>query len=386
VNIWILAAIAVLIVYVAHVMRLRQRLYEQGRRISRLERARTDMESVLKRRGKRLDVLFSSVNEAVLRVDRQGSVLAANVQAMQLFHPDEGLMLPQSMLIFYRDPDWQAAFSKALHILPKASSLPDMQVGEQVLVARLAPLGKKQALLLCVDMTPQARLEDQRQTFLSNLLHDLKTPLTSILGYARSIQSFADQPELQHEAAGVIATEARRVNNLLENLLTLDSIEHRSHPGPAQALLVDVCKQVCDLLSFQCDERRVSILSKIPEGQPALAMDSDDVRRILMNVLVNAVQYSPEGGDIYMQAEWVDGYCIVNIADEGPGIPDHHLQHVLERFYQVDAARGRGGHGLGLAIVKELTEAWGGNVKLENRLPQGLQVCLHIPLAKPEPE
>ncbi len=379
-SIWILAALAVLAVYVAHVRRLRWRLREQSNRIDRLEHMRNDLESVLKQRGKRLDVLFSSVNEAVLRVDRQGSVLAANVRAMQLFQPDGKLVLPQSMLMFYRDPDWHKAFNRALHALPKASCLPDMHAGERVLVARLAPLGKKQALLLCVDMTQQARLEKQRQVFLSNLMHDLKTPLTSMLGYARSIQSFADKPELQLEAAEIIATEAKHVNSLLENMLTLDRIERGSRSHVAKAMLQDACRQVCDLLSFQCEERQVGIQLDIPEGLPVLAIDFDDLTRILMNVLVNALHYSPQGGSIGMEAEWQGGFCSVNITDEGPGIPDKHLEHVTERFYQVDKARSKGGHGLGLAIVKELLRLWGGELSLRNRRKQGLRVTLRIPL------
>lgn len=379
-NLWILASLAILLVYVAHVLSMRQRLYVQVRKISRLEHDLSEMESILKRREKRLDVLFSSVNEAVFRVDRQGSVLTANTRAKRLFQPEGALVLPQSMLVFYRDPDWNNAFSRALHALPKASALPDIHVGERVLVARLAPLGKNQALLLCVDMTEQARLEKQRQTFLTNLIHDLKTPLTSILGYARSIRSFADKPELQLEAAEVLASEAKHVNSLLESLLTLDRIGHASPLHTAEAMLPVVCQQVCDLLSFQCEERQVNIQPEIPEDMPALAIDFDDLTRILMNVLTNALHFSPKGGSIGMGVQWQGSICTVSITDEGPGIPDKHLGHVTERFYQVDAARSKGGHGLGLAIVRELLDVWGGELSLRNRKKQGLRVTFRLPL------
>jgi len=380
-NTVILIAAAVFATCGAYVQHLRRQLHTQKRQISQLEQARAELESVLDRRGRRLDVLLSSISEAVLRVDSDGRVLTANTQAQRLFHSEAISQLPQSMLVFYRDPDWQKAFHRALHALPKASALPDMHIGEEVLAARLVPLGSHQALLLCVDMTEQARLEKQRQTFLSNLMHDLKTPLTSILGYARSIQTFADKPELQQEAAEVIAREARHVNTLLENLLTLENIGHGPRGEGARVHLADACRQVCDLLAFQCKSKQVAIEQHIPDKLPELAISFDDLIRIIMNLFVNALNHSPKGGRISLVARQTGDTCTVVISDEGPGIPEQHLRRVTERFYQVDRSRSQGGHGLGLAIVQELLNAWGGTLSLKNGEKHGLEVCFRIPLA-----
>ncbi len=359
---------------------LKRELQEKQYQIKQLSRARKNLKAVLKQRRQRLDSLFSAVDEAVFRVNRTGNILTANRRAIQLFQPDEALVLPQSMLMFYRDPDWNKALNKALQILPVASALPDMHVGARVLVARLVSSGNKQALLLCVDVTRQARLEQQRQIFLTNFAHDLKTPLTSILGYARSIQSFADKPDLQREAAEVIASEAKHVNALLENLLTLDSLEHRSSSSESRAMLTDVCEQLSHLLSFQCEEKQLVLGVNVRECRDVLAIDFDDLTRIMMNVVVNAIEHSPEGGRIDIRSEVAGDSCLVRIRDEGAGIPDVHLKHVLERFYQVDKARRRGGHGLGLAIVRELLAIWKGSIHLKNCKPHGLEVTITLKL------
>jgi len=365
----------------AYVQYLRRQLDARDKRIYALEQVRANLESVLERRGRRLDVLLSSISEAVLRVDSDGRVLMANTQAQRLFHANAITRLPQPMPVFYRDPGWQKAFRRALRALPRASALPDMRVGEQVLAARLVPLGSHQALLLCVDMTEQARMEKQRRAFLGNLIHDLKTPLTSILGYARSIQTFADKPELQQEAAEVIAREARHVNALLENLLTLENIGHGPDSHEARTSLSEVCRQVCDLLAFQCRSKQVVLQSEVPDSLPDLAISFDELTRIIMNLLVNALNHSPAGGRIRLSGR-VDGdACAVTIVDEGPGIPERHLKRVTERFYQVDASRSHGGHGLGLAIVRELMDARGGQLSLQNGPERGLEVRLRLPLA-----
>ncbi|MFQ5518867.1 MAG: histidine kinase dimerization/phospho-acceptor domain-containing protein, partial [Mariprofundus sp.] len=223
--VWLLLLLVIVVLWISTLQRKHQQLQECREEVKLLRRQSGGLEKTLATRGRRLDVLLSAVNEVVMRVDRLGRVMAANQRAHELFEMDRSPGLPQSMLLFYRDPDWQRAYASALKKLPEASTLPEMKINKQVLAPRLAPLGEKQALLLCVDMTELHRLEQQRRTFLANLMHDLKTPLTSLLGYARSMNRFGDDEAFRKEAAGVIADEARHVNHLLDALLTLDQIE-----------------------------------------------------------------------------------------------------------------------------------------------------------------
>ncbi|MDX8412225.1 MAG: ATP-binding protein [Mariprofundaceae bacterium] len=382
-NIWTLLLLAALGACLLRLRRQGRALAEKQRQLQELNQQRGNLEHVLERRGRRLDVLFSAVNEAVMRVDRLGRVLALNAQANRVFQPSPLIELPQSMLLFYRNPTWHKGFADALKRLPEASALPDIEVGEWVLASRLASLGKEQALLLCVDMTEQAKLEKQRRTFLSNLMHDLKTPLTSLLGYARSIQSFGDDVELRQEAAQVIADEAKHVNSLLDALLTLDQIEFGDRPAGAYCDAAHIVRQVCDACKPQLEAQSIRLQLQCPE-QATVAMAEDDLHRCLGNVLDNALRHSPSGGAISVDASAEGGDCIINIRDNGPGIAAEHLDRITERFYRVDAARSRalGGHGLGLAIVKETLLLYAADVRFSNRQPHGLCVKLMIPGVK----
>jgi two-component system phosphate regulon sensor histidine kinase PhoR len=378
---WLFLIAGIVAVWVYSARRMQQQIQASESEIKRLKETSGGLEATLKTRGRRLDVLFSAVNEAVMRVDRLGRVMAANQQAYDLFDMGKSPELPQSMLLFIRDPDWQRAFSRALKVLPEASTLPDIRVAGRVLAPKLAPLGRDQALLLCVDMTDIHKLEAQRRTFLSNLMHDLKTPLTSLLGYARSLESFADDVELRKEAAQVIADEAKHVNHLLDALLTLDQIDFSSPDGHATCDPETVFKQVCDVLKSRLKQKFIKLDMQLNGGDIRPAMAADDLERVLTNVLENAVRHSPEKGHIRIRLTESNQQCVFTIEDQGPGIPERKLLKATERFYRVDKARGRqsGNHGLGLAIVKELVELHNGSLSLSNISPHGLCVKFTLP-------
>lgn len=366
-------------------LRMRRKLSECEQEIRQLKEASGGLESMLATRGRRLDVLLSAVNEAVLRVDQQGRVLAANQWAMELFRIPADTPFPQSMLFFYRNPEWRQAFVSALGHLPENSRLPDIHVRDRVLAPRLAQLGREQALLLCMDITEKHRLEQQRRTFIANLMHDLKTPLTSLLGYARSIESFGDDAELRSEAARVIADEAKHVNHLLDSLLTLDQIEFATRDAEASCEAQDVIRRVCGLLETQARAKQIKLVCEPGEELPPVQMDVESLERVATNLVENAIRYSDKGSEVQVHLSVKGGECVLQVEDNGPGIPEFHLPRVTDRFYRVDRARGRsstGGHGLGLAIVKELLELHGGSLILANHLPHGLLAEARIPLSR----
>jgi len=382
-SVLIIALSGFSLIWLYDAFRLRRKLDACQQEIRRLKEASGGLESTLATRARRLDVLLSAVNEAVLRVDQEGRVLAANAWAQELFNISPATEFPQPMLILYRNPEWRQAFATALSRLPENSRLPDMHVGDRVLAPRLAQLGRDQALLLCMDITEKYRLEQQRRSFLANLMHDLKTPLTSLLGYARSIESFGDNPDMRNEAARVIADEAKHVNHLLESLLTLDQIEFLTRNRDASCDAVEVVRRVCDVLSVRAEEKQMQLECQLAESLPSVAMDAESLERVASNLVENAIRYSDGGTRVRVQLAVEDGKCVLRVEDDGPGIPVIHLHRVTERFYRVDRARGRsstGGHGLGLAIVRELVEGFGGTLQLVNLVPHGLRAVARIRL------
>ena len=329
----------------------------------------------------RLDALLADVNEAVLRI-RGGSVSAANPRAREIFGMGQSL-LPQPMLQLYRDADWNERLSQAVAALPKKTKLPQIELPDRILEPRIARLENGEALLLCLDVTVRHKLELQRRTFLSNLMHDLKTPLTSLLGYARSMESFGDQADFRKEAAAVIADEAKHVNHLLDVLLTLDQAEFGQKDKHASCDGVNVIQRSCDMLEPQCLAKHLSLEFEHDDDALLLALPFDDMDRITTNLLVNAIHYSSDKGEICIRMIRHEKHCQIIIDDTGPGIPQKHLARVTERFYRVNKARSRQhkSHGLGLSIVKELLEAHGGELTLSNREPHGLRVEFTVPMA-----
>ncbi|MDQ7058735.1 MAG: ATP-binding protein [Ghiorsea sp.] len=333
-------------------------------------------------RGRRLDVLLSTISEVVLRVDEQGRVLGGNEQAESLFHFKHSIILPQSILVFYRDSEWLKSFQEAVDALPEQKTLPEMKVNGRVLLPRLAALSDKEALLLCLDVTAYTRLQQKQKSLLENLMHDLKTPLTSLLGYARSIEAFADDEALRHEATTVIAKEAKHINDLMNSMLTLNQIEYDKTEKDAHCSIINVHQQVWDSLQHKIQNKAVKLDIDIDVDSEMVNMNEIDCHRILMNISENALKFSPEGSNIFCRIIEKETSILISIQDQGYGIPETHLKRVVERFYRVDNVRGREkqeGHGLGLAIVKETLERDGGRLLLENSEDGGLVVTVTIP-------
>lgn len=379
----ILLIIGIVSVWIVSAQRMRQELNQCRDELAELNKESSGLQESLAVRGKRLDVLLSSVSEVVMRVDELGRVMSANQRATELFNMERGLQLPQSMLVFIRDPDWYRAFSTALKEQQRDVYLPDIEVSRRVLAPRLAFLGRGQALLLCMDVTERDRQEKQQRQFLSNLKHDLKTPLTSLLGYARSLESFGHEPEFRQEASRIIADEAKYVNQLLDSLLTLDQIEFIKQHEIAASDPMHVFTKVKDVLTPRLLAKSLSIeVNQCDEMMPVFIAEHD-LERVITNVLENAQRYSPENGIIKVSCSLTDGMAVINVEDQGPGIPEDDLPKVTERFYRVDPARRRrkdGGHGLGLAIVKEMLEVHQGRLELANLSPTGLSVKISLPV------
>ncbi len=381
---WLLCLGAVFLLYYYN-SRAWETIHNERQKYQELQTKHTKLKRTLATRGRRLDVLLSTVSEAVLRVDRLGRVLGGNELASNLFQFDKTAELPQSMLIFYRDSEWLSQYQHAIQALPEKSVLPEMNIQGRIFLPRLAPLGEKEALLLCMDITAYVQLQRKQQSLFENLMHDLKTPLTSLLGYARSIESFAEDVELRKEATTVIVKEAKHINDLMNSMLTLNQIGLEKKRGENFCDVIAITQQVWESLKVQMVNKNIKLqlLTSLPELK--VAMSQADCHRILLNVADNAIKFSPEGSDINAVIEEQNGFAVIKIQDSGFGISETYLPRVTERFYRVDNVRGRKneeGHGLGLAIVKETLERDGGKLLIENGESDGLLVTIQIPLKK----
>ncbi|MDQ6988256.1 MAG: ATP-binding protein [Mariprofundaceae bacterium] len=361
--------------------RYSKELRKKEQEIQQLNEEKARLQQTLSTRGQRLDVLLSSVTEVVVRVDKLGRVLGGNAQAQQLFQWGKLLPLPQAMLIFYRHHAWLKEYQQALNQLPTSPELPEMKLQQRVFKPRLVPLGEDQALLLCMDVTAYVSLQRQQKTLLANLMHDLKTPLTSLLGYARNIERFVEHKELCLEAASVIAQEAKHINHLMNSMLTLEHITQQEYET-ANCDLNQVLTHVWQVLQPRLSEKNIN-LHLPPSAKLPIIMAEADCVRIVMNIAENAVKFAPVSSAIDVVTAQQQGCTSLTITDQGCGIAEQHLERVTERFYRVDETRnqteqGQQGHGLGLAIVQEILERDHGQLRLSNHENGGLVVRMQF--------
>lgn len=237
------------------------------------------------------------------------------------------------------------------------------------------------------EMVAKVRASRRAQRdFVANVSHELKTPLTSIQGYAQAIlDGTASEPDQQKRAARVIHTESVRLRRLIDDLLNLARIdagqlELNTEPTDVAALVRSVVEQ----LGTNADRKGVHIVTSLPELR-RIPADGDRLRQVFLNLLANAIDHSPQGGRVDLSAEVMEGHLHVHVVDSGPGITPEEQPRVFERFYQTDRARASSpehGAGLGLSIADELVETHGGTIQVDSRPGEGARFTVVLPLGR----
>lgn len=265
-----------------------------------------------------------------------------------------------------------------------------VRVGKAVFSVHLSPVPDERgyargAVSVWQDVTHEERLEEMRRDFVANVSHEMRTPIGLVRGYVEALQDgLAESPADRCEMLGIIHAELDRVERLIADLLQLarldaGQVQLQREPvalGPLAAHLVKKCTPLLE-------QARVTVKLEIPAELPLAFADPDQVEQVLLNLLENALRHSPPGGTVTLVARESQGDLLVQVQDEGPGIPPEERHLVWERFYRGDPARSRkkGGTGLGLAIVRGIAGAHGGRTWVEAAPGGGSCFCVTFPLA-----
>lgn len=263
--------------------------------------------------------------------------------------------------------------------------------GDHTQIAPLAGPNEVRALGHALnEMSQQVQTSQQAQRdFLANISHDLKTPLTSIQGFAQAIQDgAAATPEATKRAAGIIYDEADRMRRLVADLLELARLDAGPRalnraPLEPRGLLISVAEKFL----LRAKEKGVTLSAELPQTLPTLKGDADRLAQVFTNLLDNALKHTPANGHVLLSAGLAEGQLVVNVSDTGAGIPPEDLGRIFERFYQVDKSRARptgAGVGLGLAITKEIVEAHHGAITVRSIVGEGTRFTVRLPLSLPE--
>ncbi len=377
-----------------------------------------DLRSTLQRleeEGRRIRTIMESMAEGLLVIDGRGRISLVNSAAETMLGLKRDTALGQTPLEAVRSHDLDELLKAAARQEGGASveitlAYPRRRILAGTAVAiRDAGSAIQGTVLVFRDITQLKRLEEARMEFVVNVSHELRTPITAIRGYAETLLD--DGLKNQDEARKfleIIHRNAERLGRLLNDLLDLSNIELDRTPLSIRPLgVAEAVRQAVAMLAPQAERKAVRLATEFPDALPPVLADRDRLLQILVNLIDNAVKYTPEGGSVAVTARQVKGSTghiidsargvdelatrpidhgdLVEIAveDTGIGIPAKDLPRITERFYRVDKARSRdlGGTGLGLAIVKHLVQAHHGSLAIESEPGKGTRVRVILPSA-----
>ena len=354
-----------------------------------------DLDEKLRRltqeRNEREAVLASMV-EGVLAVDAEERVIAVNAAAARLLDTDPVAAEGKSIQEIVRNPDLQHVVAQTLdgHRPIEADIVMRVGAEDRNLQANGTLLHGDDggpdvgAVVVLNDVTRLKRLEAVRRDFVANVSHELKTPVTSIKGFAETLEDGAlEDPEASRRFVRIIAGQADRLNSIIEDLLALSTLEQSGDSPLLQLEEADLCDVVAVALEV-CGPKAEAKRIVLNEGCPGtlLARVSPPLlEQAVVNLIDNAVKYSAEGSTVEVDLAQTDDEIVVSVTDQGQGVAREHLPRLFERFYRVDKARSRdlGGTGLGLAIVKHIAQIHGGRVSVDSVMGRGSTFRIHLP-------
>ncbi len=330
----------------------------------------------------RLQATLNQITDGVLIVDHLGRIGMANPAAETLFGEGEALLgktvslaLRHHLLI----ETWRKC-QQTNEVTSDSVELPGSKVFLQMIAIPDEHAGG--AILLVQDLTRIRRLETVRRDFISNVSHELRTPLASLKALAETLQEGAlDDPPAAKRFLGRMLTEVDALTQMASELLELSRIE--SGQVPLDRKTIQPCsllQQAADRMKMQVERAGLELHLDCPAELPSLQADMPRLEQVLVNLLHNAVKFTPAGGRIDVWAAKENNSITFSVRDSGVGIPADDLPRIFERFYRVDRSRTGGGTGLGLSIAKHLVEAHNGRIWAVSREGNGSTFTFNIPL------
>lgn len=350
---------------------------------------RIQMEQLEAERNK-IELLTENMAEGMVLMDTDKSILSINPSAARMLSGREADYVGKNILVTCRNPLLSEQINRALE--GHAASATMEQDGRYIRLSAgpVRSPGSRMisgVLLMVMDVTEQVAAERSRQDFTANVSHELKTPLTSISGYAELIETGMARSEDVAEFAGKIHSEASRLLQLINDIIRLSQLDGPQMAGEFAPLdLSDIASESVTTLELLAAKKQVELVCR-KDGGPVMVSGSHSMLgEMAFNLIDNAIRYTPSGGKVEVEVFSDGGQAVLQVRDNGIGIPLDQQARVFERFYRVDKSRSKatGGTGLGLSIVKHVVEQHKGSIKLISAPDQGTTIIVRIPLLQQE--
>lgn len=345
--------------------------------------------ALLQEKVKNENILLNMA-EGVIATEHQGWIILFNPGAERVLGLKQEEVLNRSLDTIDGCQQLAALFREVMDTGEQRSGEFAIVEGKIFILARVAPLRQKENEIygtvgVLQDITEFKKLDNLRRDFIANVSHELRTPLTSIQGFVEAlIDGMANDKSVQEQYLDVIHRESLRLGRLTQDLLDLALLESKKvnweiTPIDASALF----NRVLIKLKPQLEEKKVKVKQETDCGLPMFLGNRDRIDQVMINLLHNAITFSPPEGIINLQASLSGEKVKISIRDQGPGIPPADLPYIWDRFYRVEKSRSRalGGTGLGLSIVKHIIENHGGQVAVESQVGAGSTFIFALPVA-----
>ncbi|TMN22714.1 two-component system histidine kinase PnpS [Lentibacillus cibarius] len=357
--------------------------------VNELARNLQEMTIQEKMQESQLKTVVDNMDSGLMLIDERGYVHLVNQKFSSIFSID-----PQDVIgyLYYNIIDEQSIHKAVQEAFLYEKEITDsftssMELGSKFVEIVGAPILNeanrlKGTVLVFHDITEFKQLEQMRKDFVANVSHELKTPVTSIRGFAETLLEGAmNDPELNKQFLTTIFDESKRLQALVQDLLELSELEKDELQLQTKEIdLAGLFKEIRPFLDQQAAQQQIHFSSSISENL-VMTGDTDRMKQVLLNLITNAMIYTPARGKVDLTMDGTDDMIKIKVSDTGIGIPEEERSRIFERFYRVDKARSRntGGTGLGLAIVKHIVEAHNGKIELDSKLGQGTTFKLTFP-------
>lgn len=352
-----------------------------GQALREMNRQLGDRFEELRREKADSTAIVAAMGDGILAANSRAEIVIANDAARRLLGYNATERLPDLNTLFRT----KAARELVADLVDRGVTA-DREISQdgRNLTLHARPLAGGGALLVLRDLTEVRRLEAVRRDFVANVSHELKTPLTSISGYAETLATGGVDDASAARFIATIRSNAHRMQTLIDDLLDLSRIESGGWaPRPVPVDLTPAVTEAWQAGADRAADGEISFSAQIEDDAHHLTVDPGGLRQVLGNLLDNALRYAGRGGRVTVSSRRREGGIEIAVSDTGSGIPAEHLPRIFERFYRVDPSRSReaGGTGLGLAIVRHIVESHGGRVVAESVLRRGTTIRCWFPSA-----
>ena len=318
----------------------------------------------------RLESIVKSMESGVIAVDLDNNIIIMNPYAKRIFGIKDDIT-GEKIYDYIQDFDINCflneddEIAKEIKILHPAER--ELKIKKAFILSGREKIGK---VIAVQDISDIKRLENMRSQFVANVTHELKTPLTSIKGFAETLKYVEDE-KTREKFLDIIDSEAERLSRLISDILVLSKIESSTTTEDEDFMPYKVIDEVISIVKNMAESKNISLIIEKSEKDIKLHGDKDKFLQLVLNLTENGIKYSNEGSTVKIRSLIKNGDYVLQVEDNGIGIPKEDIPRIFERFYRVDKSRKGGGTGLGLAIVKHIVKIFNGEINIESELNKG---------------